>query len=81
MAVSQSEETVYPTNWMWRMFLHSSYQPITSGAELTPFTEETLNKGKEKNRKTEENKDTLISPLPFKPSPKLTLSDSGCCSS
>lgn len=51
MAVSQSEETVYPTNWMWRMFLHSSYQPITSGAELTPFTEETLNKGKEKKQK------------------------------
>lgn len=29
MAASESEETVCPTNWMWKMFIHLLYQPIT----------------------------------------------------
>lgn len=29
MAASESEETVCPTNWMWKMFIHLLDQPIT----------------------------------------------------
>lgn len=63
MAASESEETVCPTNWMWKMFIHLLYQPITLRQNYLHYS------AKGEHLKTERNIDF---PAVLKPSCKLT---------